>query len=424
MCVRVSLVRVPLVCMACLISLYLLSLQHLAFKRRHAELRKYVAETPYVEKKDRLCSSLEDFLRARAVPGASWATAPSLELATPNDVVRFLCSRDSAGRTQVHGLSCANFGLGGVKDCGCPRHLAAGTVDSYIGMLRAGFNDLGRRGAANPCDSRVVKDWLSAYRKEQLRHHVPVKQARPVFSTHIRLLVKEIDFRLATLLDGEPFFPQRFTLLRDRAFFLAQWFSGDRAGDLGRALAREVVRLDNGSLLFRHTAGKTVRESSQLLVIPHISDEPAICPVLAFDTYVSACKAAGVDLLRGHLFPPTAAPRHTSIRDAPLTSDAATRRLRLYLPDENLSAHGSRAGCAVTLLMLGATRESVMEHCRWASAQVCLHYTRLERVRSLDTSASVLKAGVSTSDGVSEADSAAYLYELLNSGLLQTPAIL
>ena len=367
--------------------------------------------------------SLEEFLRARSVPGASWPSAPSLELASPSDVVRFLCFRDQAGRTQVHAHACAFFGMSGLRECGCPRHLAAGTVDSYIGMLRAVFNDLGRRGAANPCDSRVVKDWLKACRMEQLRHHVPVKQARPVFSTHLRLLVREIDFRLATLLDGEPFFPQRFLLLRDKAFFLAQWFSGDRAGDLGRALAKEVVRLDNNSLLFRHTAGKTVRESGQLLVVPCVPDEPSVCPVAAFDAYVSACKSAGVDLLLGHLFPPTKAPGHSSIRDAPLSSDAATRRLRLYLPEESLSAHGSRAGCAITLLMLGATRESVMEHCRWASAQVCLHYTRLERVRSLDASAGVLRAGVSSSEDVSDADTAAYLYELLNSGLLQTPAI-
>ena len=46
-------------------------LQHLAFKRRQAELRKYVADTPYAVRKSRLCSSLEDFLRARSIPGAS-----------------------------------------------------------------------------------------------------------------------------------------------------------------------------------------------------------------------------------------------------------------------------------------------------------------------------------------------------------------
>ena len=73
--------------------------------------------------------------------------------------------------------------------------------------------------------------------------------------------------------------------------------------------------------------------------------------------------------------------------------------------------------------MLGASKEAVMEHCRWASAEVCRHYTKLERVRRLDSSARVLQSGVIMSKGVSETDSAAYLYELLNSGFTQTSAL-
>ena len=395
-----------------------------AFDRRHAQLRKFVCETPYARQKNRLKTDFEEFLRLRAVPGAPWATAPSLLLATSTDVVRFLCCRDKAGRTQIHAFSCPHLGASGLASCDCDRRLAAGTVDSYIGMLRACFNAIGRRGAANPCDASEVKDWLKACEKEQQRHRVPVKQARPIFSPLLRRLLTEIELRLAKFPPGEPLFPHRFPLLRDRAFFAAQWFAGDRAGDLGRALGKEVVRLDGGSLLFHHTVGKTVRDAAgELLVVPRLPDEPSLCPVLAFDQYVSACKLSGVNLLNGYLFPPTSSPRHLSIRNAPFLSAAATRRLRHYLPDGNLTAHGSRAGCAITLLMLGATQEAVMEHCRWATAQVCRHYTKLERVRRLDSSAQLLQSGVSSADGESQADSAARLYELLNSGLMQTPAI-
>ena len=291
-------------------------------------------------------------------------------------------------------------------------------------MLRAVFNSVGRRGHSNPCDTEEVKGWVKASFLKQQRHRVPVKQARPVFSTHLRLLVREIEFRLARLPAAEPFFPDRFLLLRDWAFFTTQWFCGDRAGDLGRALSREVVRLEDGGLLYHHTVGKTIRESGgQLLVVPRIPEEPSLCPVAAFDRYVLACRAASADLLGGYLFPPTAPPLHRSIRDAPLTSSAATKRLQAYLPDEDVTAHGARAGCAITLLMLGATRDSVMEHCRWATERVCLHYTRLEKVRRLDASASLLRDGVSVSGGVSGADSAAVLYSLLDSGVGQTPAI-
>ena len=135
-----------------------LPLQHEAFSLRRSQLRKYVCETKYTCQKDRLRADFEVFLRSRAVPGAVWATAPSLLLATPMDVVRFLCFRDGAGRTLVHAVSCPHFGLAGRFECGCPRRLAAGTVDSYVGMLRAVFNAVGRRDAANPCDSLEVKD--------------------------------------------------------------------------------------------------------------------------------------------------------------------------------------------------------------------------------------------------------------------------
>ena len=347
-----------------------------------------------------------------------------MSTASSTDVLRFLHFRDKGGRTQVHEFACPHFGLPGQFRCVCPRHFAAGTVDSYVGMLQAVFNDIGRREHLNPCASADVRNWVKACAREQQRHRVPVKQANPTFSTHLRLLVVEIKLRLSALPSGEPFVPNRFLLLRDKAFFMIQWYAGDRAGDLGKASAKEVVRLEDGSLLLNHTVGKTIRSADgQLLVVPRIPDERVMCPVAAFDEYASACKAAGVDLGVGLLFPATALPRHNTIRHlSPFTSTAATKRLRVYLPDEDLSAHGARAGAAVTLLMLGASKEAVMEHCRWAHEQVFKHYTKLERIRRLDDSARVLQKGVVSVGGVSSADSAAHLYELLNSGIAQTPA--
>ena len=366
----------------------------------------------------------EEFLAIRSVCPAPDATAPSLSSASSSDVLRFLHYRSKGGRTQVHEFTCVHFGLSGLHDCGCPKFFAAATVDSYIGMLRTIFNKMGRCDPDNPCDSAEVKGWLKGCEREQQRHRVPVTQAKPTFSTHLRLLVKDIMFRLASLSPYDAFVPSRFLLLRDWCFFLVQWFSGDRAGDLGSALAKEVVRLEDGSLLFHHTVGKTIRSADgQMLVVPRVEGDSSLCPVAAFDRYTSACSVAGLNLRDGFLFPPTASPRHVTIRNAPLTSTVATKRLRLYLPDEDVTSHGSRAGAAITLLMLGASKEAVMEHCRWASEEVCRHYTKLERVRRLDLSARVLQSGVGVSGGVSDCDSAAHLYELLNAGYLQTPAL-
>ena len=395
------------------------------FDARFAELRKYTDESQYNRQKDRFCISFQDFLASRCSGGSESATAPTLHTATPLDVIRFLFYREKGGRTTVHKMSCPNMGLPGPSDCDCPRRLAAKTVDSYVGMLQASFNSIGRRGSDNPCMSDMVKGWVKACRLEQERHRVPVRQARPIFSSDLRLLVREIQYRLSQLPSDEPLFPLRFILLRDWAFFTTQWFSGDRAGDLGRAVAKEVTRLDDGSLLYNHTVGKTIREAGgQVFVVPRVPEDLSLCPVEAFDRYVSACRGASVDLLDGFLFHPTAPPHHLSARNAPFLSNAATKRLREYLPDGDFAAHGARAGCAITLLMLGATKESVMEHCRWATEQVCRHYTKLEKVRRLDTSARLLQDAVGFSGGVSDADSAAFLYTILDSGLSQSPAII
>ena len=163
--------------------------------------------------------------------------------------------------------------------------------------------------------------------------------------------------------------------------------------------------------------GKTIRSADgTLLVVPKVEGDKTLCPVEAFDRYTKACASAGINLREGYLFPPTSSPRHVTVKNAPLFSTVATKCLRLYLPDKDLTAHGSRAGAAITLLMLGASKEAVMEHCRWATAKVCRHYTKLERLRRLEMSAQVLQSGIVESNGVSECDTAANLYELLNAG--------
>ena len=402
------------------------SFQLSSFDKRQAELDSFVRGTKYVVQKRRLRLDFEKFLSVRSVCPPPLATAPSFAAARPIDIVRFMHHRDQAGRTHVHKFDCPNFGKSGLWGCGCPRHFAAGTVASYVGQLRAEFRDLGLQEHLNPCNSPTVKEWVAACAKEQQRHRVPIKQAKPIFSPHLRLLVTEIKLQIALLPPG-PLFPHLFPLLRDWLFFTTQWFCGDRAGDLGRALTQEVVRLEDGSLLYHHTVGKTIRSADgQLLVVPKVEDDQDLCPVAAFDRYVSACRAhqatdPGFSLRNGYLFPPMT-PDHTSIRNVPFSSTAANKRLSHYLPGEDLTVHGARGGCAITLFMLGASSDAVREHCRWASEEVCRHYTKLDRVRRLDSSARLLQAGVSVAGGVSETDSAAHLYELLNSGFTQEAA--
>ena len=56
---------------------------------------------------------------------------------TAQDIVKSIISKDTSERTVVHSLSFSR------RDCSCPKRLAAGSVDSTLGRLRAIFNKLG-----------------------------------------------------------------------------------------------------------------------------------------------------------------------------------------------------------------------------------------------------------------------------------------
>ena len=81
--------------------------------------------------------------------------------AIAEDIAKFFISMDSAGKQRLHIRSCSS------KTCSCPKRLAAGTVDSYIGKLRAIFNRLGRTGFSNPLAHPCVKECLKFVREEQ-----------------------------------------------------------------------------------------------------------------------------------------------------------------------------------------------------------------------------------------------------------------
>ena len=113
------------------------------------------------------------------------------------------------------------------------------------------------------------------------------------------------------------------------------------------------------------------------------------------------------------------------MRDAPFSSSNATKRLRSYLSDDilpNVSAHGARAGCATTLLLLGADIDEVKDHCRWASDRVCKQYHQLQKVSRVHNTSSRLRKGVLANDD-SSADAVASFYESLNNGEHQVPAL-
>lgn len=102
----------------------------LDFRVDQLKMRHFASS--YEKKKSGLEKELDAFLRVNCQYG--------LYDASPRDVCRFLVWKDKGGKTPVHELSCKAIGSPGNKSCSCPKRLAAGTVRSLIGQMRAIFN--------------------------------------------------------------------------------------------------------------------------------------------------------------------------------------------------------------------------------------------------------------------------------------------
>ncbi|KAK3745533.1 hypothetical protein QZH41_002902 [Actinostola sp. cb2023] len=332
---------------------------------RLAQLRSASHSTPYERQKSSLQGDLESFLATLPLP-------KDLPSASPDDVCRFLIWKDRSGKTQVHVLGCPQLGKKGLFQCGCPTHLAYGTVDSYIGKLRAIFRNAGRDGDwdsrlpyGNPASAQAVREYLKAVTAEQLQALVSPQQAHPLMSSPT---VGPSDL---------------FILARDQAFFKTLFFSGDRGSDLGVVKTPEILRFpDDSGFLFNHIWGKTLREGSSNVFGIRRHQNHALCPIAAIETYMAVASELGIDLTRGYLFRPTD-PRGNVV-DKPFAHPAAESRLKSYLAQANLdegeTLHSFRSGCAITLAMSGVGLADVMGHIGWRSDKTALYYLKLSEV--------------------------------------------
>ena len=111
---------------------------------------------------------------------------------------KYLVFKERKGRTQMHAGNCYFRGQTGKKSCECPITLAAKSVDSSIGKLRAIFRDMGRSGewnpvllTGNPAASHVMKRHLQSVTLEQSCHEVVRKQAVPTLFFYARISRKD-----------------------------------------------------------------------------------------------------------------------------------------------------------------------------------------------------------------------------------------
>ena len=162
---------------------------------------------------------------------------------------------------------------------------------SLIGKLRSIFNNAGRAGpwcdllgTGNPASHHSLKDYLRFLYQEQASSHVSPKQSVPIFLDKLWKLCQHLNHLAYLSCDTAPLNRYIFAIARDLAFFCVDFFSGDRASDLGRTLTKEVLSLpDNQGFIFRQSVGKTFSclRHQKVLESPHM-------PSLVFGSLCSA----------------------------------------------------------------------------------------------------------------------------------------
>ena len=253
----------------------------------------------YSKRKDNLKTELSKFL-------CDMGSQKTLYTAVPEDLRKFIIMKEKGGRTQLHDTSCRFKGLAGKQTCACPKTLAAKSVDSLIGKMRAIFRDLGRIGdwnpissTGNPASSLSMKRHLQSVTIEQTSASVTSKQAVPLMFDKLGKLCRYLSYQ--TSVEKEPV--AKLLLLRDKAYFSLLCHSGNRGGDLGLLTADRLFQLpDTDGIFISEVAGKTasIDNPKNAVILP--SKDSDICPIKHLRKYFDFADESDSQLHNGYIF--------------------------------------------------------------------------------------------------------------------------
>ena len=115
---------------------------------------------------------------------------------------------------------------------------------------------------------------------------------------------------------------------------VVDFFTGDRASDLGRLLANQVIRLrDRKGFLITLTLTKTRRGGSPTPFILEPFGERGVCPVLWIEYYLTVCQS-NIELAGGFFF--RATDRSGAVSHRPFLGSAVNDRLRKHLTEAKI----------------------------------------------------------------------------------------
>ena len=124
--------------------------------------------------------------------------------------------------------------------------------------------------------------------------------------------------------------------------------------------------------------------------------DSSVCPVTAVKVYISLCDLLKISIQRGFLFRPLNP--SGEILPAPLESAAAQARISMYVrqipafANQNVTLHGLRSGCAISLSIARVKLDAIMDHVGWKSSSSARHYIKLSQVLGFGGAADILSS--------------------------------
>ena len=128
-----------------------------------------------------------------------------------------------------------------------------------------------------------------------------MKQAPPLVAVQLRELVRDMRRRAQTL----PTSAERIAMIRDVGIFCVAFHTMKRTFELSVAVASQALQMSGGEgFIFNFMLGKTLRNSSQAVVVKKNLDCREICAVAAME-YQKAAEFTQWSLAKGSgfLFP-------------------------------------------------------------------------------------------------------------------------
>ena len=132
--------------------------------------------------------------------------------------------------------------------------------------------------------------------------------------------------------------------------------------------------------------------------------------------YLNICCLISVDISQGYLFRATSKAGHIS--DKPFIGSSVYNRFKQYLKDAGLDGgetpHSLRAGCSITLELLGVSKSDIAKHIGWRSTSMVDHYNDLEQIVKPGHTAEVLSSTASSRASSSATQDAISSYQDVN----------